>query len=149
MPSFSRLLGGLDAFPGGGELDQDALAADAGLLVGGDDLAGRGDRFLRVIREAGIHLGRDAAGDDLEDALAELDGELLEGEVGDLLLVGAFAELRSRAFKRTVNDVRVLGHLRRSGDKRRICGRILRLEFLDGIEVAGIGDDSGHAAKLL
>ncbi len=36
-------LGGADAFPGGGELDEDALAGDAGLIVEGDDLAGLGD----------------------------------------------------------------------------------------------------------
>jgi hypothetical protein len=41
-------LGGLDAFPGGGDLDQHALAADAGLVVLRDDVAGLLDGGLSV-----------------------------------------------------------------------------------------------------
>ena len=74
-------LGGLDAFPGGGELDEDALAGDAGGLVLRDDVAGGLDGLLGVVGEAGVDLGGDAAGDDLEDLLAEGYGEGLEGEV--------------------------------------------------------------------
>ena len=61
-------LGGADAFPGRGDLDQDALAADAALLVGGDDRAGLGDRRLGVEGEVGIDLGRDPARHDARRA---------------------------------------------------------------------------------
>jgi len=88
-----QLLSSLNTFPGGGELDEDALATDAGLLVGGDDFVSGLDRLLRVIGEARIDFRGNTARYDLQNALAEFDGELLEGEVGDLLLVGTFAEL--------------------------------------------------------
>lgn len=44
---------GLDALPGGGELDQDPLLAHAGLLVQGDQLAGAGHHFVLVERQPG------------------------------------------------------------------------------------------------
>ena len=55
---------GADAFPGGGDLDEDALAADAGVIVFRDDLMGLRDGGLGVVGEAGVNLGGDAAGDD-------------------------------------------------------------------------------------
>jgi len=55
-------LGGFDAFPGGGDLDEDAIAADAGLAIEADQLAGFGDRGFGVKAQAGIDLGGDAAG---------------------------------------------------------------------------------------
>ncbi len=42
MPCFCSCLGGADAFPGRGELDEDALAADLALGIVVDDLARRG-----------------------------------------------------------------------------------------------------------
>lgn len=46
------------------------------------------DRGLGVKGEAGIDLCGDLAGDDLENLLAELDKEAVEGGI-DLLLLGA------------------------------------------------------------
>jgi len=43
-------LGGLDTFPGGGDLDQDAVLADALLFIEGDDFAGLGDGRFGVER---------------------------------------------------------------------------------------------------
>ena len=45
---FLEDLGGLDALPGGGELDEDAVAGDAGLVVQGDDVAGASAMDLSV-----------------------------------------------------------------------------------------------------
>ena len=42
-----ELLGGLDALPGGGELDEHALVADAGSVILLDDVAGGGDGSFR------------------------------------------------------------------------------------------------------
>ena len=44
MPDALQLLRGADAFPGGGELDQDALAADLAVGIVLNDLLGAGDR---------------------------------------------------------------------------------------------------------
>ena len=93
-----EVTGGLDTLPGRGDLDQDALLGDADLLVESDELLGlwedkhvessgnccsggcsaRGCAHLGlgrllVERESGVNLGRDAAGNDVEDLLAELD----------------------------------------------------------------------------
>ncbi len=73
-----EFLGGLDAFPGGGDLDEDALAGDAVLFVNGDELSGLGDGGVGVEGEAGIDLGRNAAGNDLEDFQAEEDQDAVD-----------------------------------------------------------------------
>ena len=70
-PFALQLFGGADAFPGAGDLDEDALAADPGLLVQADELAGLGEGALGVEAEPGIDLGGDPAGNDLEDLAAE------------------------------------------------------------------------------
>ena len=75
--------GGLDAFPGGGDLDEDAVAGVAFLFVGGDELARLGDGALGVERKAGVHFGGDAAGDDLEDFQAEEDQDAVENRLGE------------------------------------------------------------------
>ena len=73
-----ELLGGADALPGGGDLDEDALAVDAVGLIKADQPAGLLDGALGVEREPGIDLGRDAARDDLEDLLAEGDEQAID-----------------------------------------------------------------------
>ena len=52
-----EVLGSLDTLPGGGDLDEDALLGDAGILVETDDLLGLGDGGLLVEGETGIDLG--------------------------------------------------------------------------------------------
>ena len=68
-----ELAGSLDTLPGGRNLDEDALLLDADGVVERDELLGLGLGRLLVVREARIDLGRDTAGDDLEDLLAEFD----------------------------------------------------------------------------
>ena len=68
-----ELAGGLDTLPGRGDLDEDALLLDPDRLVERNELLGLGLRRLLVVGEAGVDLGRDTAGDDLEDLLAEFD----------------------------------------------------------------------------
>ena len=80
-------VGSLDALPGGGDLDEDALLGDADLLVELDDVQGLVDRGLGVEGEAGVDLGGDLAGDDLQDLLAELDEKVIQGGV-DLFVEG-------------------------------------------------------------
>lgn len=85
-------VGGLDALPGGGDLDEDALLGDADLLVEVDDVQGLVDGGLGVEGEAGVDLGGDLAGDDLQDLLAELDEEVIQGGV-DLFVEGFALEV--------------------------------------------------------
>lgn len=77
-----EVLGSLDTLPGGGDLDEDALLGDAGILVETDDLLGLGDGGLLVEGETGIDLGRDTAGDDLQDLDTKVDEELVQGRLG-------------------------------------------------------------------
>lgn len=72
-------LGGADAFPGGGHLDEHAFALDAGCLVQLDQVAALGHRAFDVERQAGVDLGRDAARDDAQDLLAEGDQQVVDG----------------------------------------------------------------------
>src|SRR6185312_5013504 len=144
-----QYFGGFDAFPCGGELDQDALAGDAGLLILRDDVARRGDGLLRVVGDARIHLGRDAARNNLQNLQAEGDGEGLEGLRGDLLVAGIRAGLFAGLHQDAVHDGSVRRHGGRRGDQRRIGGGIGRLELFDGVDIAGVRHDSSHAAKLL
>lgn len=78
-------LGGLDTLPGRRKLDEDALLANANRLVQVDDVQSLVNRGLLVERETGVDLGRDLAGDDFENLLAELDEEAVEGGVNFLV----------------------------------------------------------------
>ena len=66
-------------------------AADAGLVVLGDDAARLVDGGLGVEGEAGVDLCGNAAGNDFEDALSEGDGEALKGELGYVVIAGMVA----------------------------------------------------------
>lgn len=78
-------LGGLDTLPGRRKLDEDALLANANRLVQVDDVQSLVNRGLLVERETGVDLGRNLAGDDFENLLAELDEEAVEGGVNFLV----------------------------------------------------------------
>ena len=144
---FFEDLGGLDAFPCGGELDEDALAGDTGFLVLRDDVAGGRNGLFSVVGEACIDLCGDAAGDDFEDLDAESNGQSLEGCGGNLLVGGVGASVFF-LLENIVHDGLILRHLGGGGDERGIGGRILRLILFDRVDVAGVGDYGGHATKL-
>lgn len=82
-----ELAGGLDTLPGGGDLDEDALALDTERLVEGDEVLSLLDGGFLVERETGVNLGRDTARDNLEDLATEGDEETVGGEVELLGLV--------------------------------------------------------------
>ena len=134
-----ELGGGLDAFPGGGHLDEDALLGDAGGLIESDELAGLGDGGGLVEGEAGVDFGGDAARDDLEDLGAEGDEEGVDGGLDSLALVVLGGLLEERL---------VFWHLDGLEDEARVGRGVQGLEGLHGGEVAGVGDDLGVLAKL-
>ena len=83
MDAFAfQLRSGADAFPGRGDLDQQALAADARGFVQRDELVCLRERGGGIEAVASIALGGDAAGDQAEDFASDRDGEAVAG-IGD------------------------------------------------------------------
>ena len=130
----------LDAFPGGGDLDQHPLARDARGLVQRDQAVRTRDRGGSVEAQARVDLGRDAARHHLQDLQAEAHQHLV-----DDLVERAAAVRRHRLGQQR----RVLGLLHRLQDQRRIGRRILRRELGELLEVAGVGDDGGELLELI
>ncbi|MFT3776451.1 MAG: hypothetical protein QM820_64750 [Minicystis sp.] len=148
MPSFSstsaaRMPSHVDAI-----LDQHPLARGARRLVELDEVAALGDGRLGVVGEPRVDLGGDAPRHDLQDAQPEVDRQPIDGEPHDPLALRA-ARLLLRPAQGAVDDVAVLRHLRRRGDERGVGGRVARLELLDRLDVAGVGDGDGHRVELL
>ena len=67
-----------DSLPGRGDFDQDAIAGDAVLFVEGDELTPLLDAPFGIEGEAGVRLGRDAAGHDLQDLQPEGDEHVID-----------------------------------------------------------------------
>ena len=68
-----KLARGLDTLPSRRDLDKDALLLHTDRVVQCDELLGLGLSGLLVKGKTGVDLGRDTAGDDLQDFRAELD----------------------------------------------------------------------------
>ena len=105
---FFKHFRGADAGPGGGDLDQNVIAADAGLVVLRDDAARLVDGRLGVEGQAGVDFGGDAAGNDFQDPLAEGDGEAFEGQLGDILIAGVLALFVAGFFQHAVDKLLIL-----------------------------------------
>lgn len=93
-----------------------------------NNLEGLVDGGLGIEREAGVDLGRDTAGNDLENLLAKLDQETVEGVV-NLLVEGA--ALLLAVSESSVNQLGVLGLLGGSQDQRGVGGGILGFVLVD------------------
>jgi hypothetical protein len=96
------------------------------------------DGDVLVEGEAGVNLSGDLAGDDLQDLAAELDKEVVEGHVD--LLVDLLAVLLAVGDS-LVDELGVLGLLRRGEDEGGVGGGILRLVLANGGEVTRVADD--------
>lgn len=99
-----------------------------------DNVKGLVDTGLGGEREAGIDLGGDLAGDDLEDFLAELNQETVKGSVGLRVnvLVGLLGPCVCDSL---VDELGVLGLLGCGEDEGGVCGSILRLVLGNGGKV--------------
>ncbi len=143
---FLQDFGGFDAFPGGGDFDEDALAGDAGLFVHADEVAGFVDVGLGVEGEAGVDFGGDAAGDDFEDFEAEGDDEAVHdaveeggsGEGGGFAVCDGFFD-----------EGFVFVFLGGLEDEGRVGGGVLGFVGLHGLEIAGVGYDGGVLFELV
>jgi hypothetical protein len=147
-------LGGLDALPCRGELDEDARLIDALLLVElgllvqiwtgrcityVDNAQSLGDGGLGVEREARVDFCGDLAGDNLENLLAELDQQVVQCAVD--LVLNVLSVLLA-VLDSGVDQLLVLLLLGRSEDERGVGGRILGLVLVDGRKVTGVADDN-------
>jgi hypothetical protein len=94
-----------------------------------DDLKGLVDGSLGVKGQAGVDLSGDLAGNDLENLLAELDKETVQGGV-NLSVDGA--TLLLAVGHGSVDKFGILGLLRRSQDQGGVGGGILGLVLADG-----------------
>ena len=142
---FLQDFGGTDAFPGGGQLDQDAIVGDAGFVVEADQLAGLGDAGVGVEGETGIHLGGDAARDDFQYFQTYVDRQLV-ARVDDLLCL--VLALGLGPVDGVFDQRRVLGDLGCLQHQGGVGGGIDGLVALDGFDVAGVGNYRGQGFQL-
>ena len=118
------------------------------MVVLGNNAARLGNGGAGVVGEAGIDFSGDAAGNDGQDLPAEGDGQALKGELGDVRIGGAVAELLAGVKEDAVDDGLILRQLGGGGDERRVGGGVLGTKLLHGFDVAGVGDDHGVTAQL-
>ena len=136
--------GGADAFPGGGDLDEDAFARNALGFVKLDEKAAFGNERLGVERQVRVGLGGDAAGDDFEDLRAEEDEQVVEDAVQEVVAGGLGLVVGDGL----VDEELVFRHLRGLEDKGGIGRGIPGGVLLEGGEIAGIGDNDGVLLQL-
>jgi hypothetical protein len=106
-----------------------------------DDTEGLLDTGVGVEGESGVNLGRDLAGDDLKDLLAELDKESVKDSINlvvDALAIGVLLSVGDSV----VNKLGILSLLRGCQDQGRVGGSILRLVLVNGSKVTRVADDN-------
>lgn len=101
------------------------------LITNLDDVQGLVNGGLGVKGQLGVNLSRDLAGDDLQDLLAELDEETVQGSVD--LLVDSLALLLAVGNSR-VNEGGILGLLGSGQDQGGVRGGVLGLVLADGCD---------------
>ena len=106
-----------------------------------DDVKGLLDRSLGVKGEGGVDLGRDLAGDDLENLLAELDEEVIERGLD--LLVNRASLLALDMGNGGIQHSGVLGLLRGRENEGGVGGGILGLVLANGCGIVSISSGRG------
>ena len=94
---------------------------------------------LGVKGQLGVDLSGDLAGDDLQDLLAELDEEAVQGGLN--LLIEA-AALSLAVGDRGIDELGILGLLGGSEDQGGVGGSILRLVLANGCEDVSVSQCS-------
>ena len=97
------------------------------------------DRGLSVKRESGVDLGGDLAWYYLQDLLAELDEEVVQGRIN--LLIEVLSVVLAVGDS-CVDEFGVLGLLGGGEDERWVSGGILRLVLVDGRKVTRVANDN-------
>ncbi len=138
-------LGGADALPGGGQLDQDAIVADACFVVEADQFASLGDAGVGVEGETGVHFGGDAARDDFQHFQTDVDRQLV-ARVDDLLCL--VLALGFGPVDGVFDQGGILGDLGCLQHQGGVGGGIDGLVTLDGFDITGIGNYRGQGFQL-
>ncbi|MCY1538647.1 hypothetical protein D9M68_741990 [compost metagenome] len=107
--------GGLNAFPGGRDLDQHAVDVHALALVQVDDAARARHGGFGIEAQAGVHLGGHTAWDVFQDLAAEAHEQAVHGFV---------QPLRTVFRHRVLQQMGIVGLLHRLQDERRVGGRV-------------------------
>src|SRR5262249_43688162 len=107
------------------------------------------DAAARVPRQARVHLGGDAPGNDLQDAQAELNEQAVDREIDHDLERRARHRSLVRPAERLVDELAVLRHLRGGLEEGGIGGGIARAELGNGVEVSRVRHHDGHGFELL
>ncbi len=141
---FFQLLSSTDALPGGRQFDQDAVVADASIVVQFDQGTGFIDAAFGVVRQTGIDFSRDTARDQLQDFQTDIDGQLVRSVVHLLFF---FAALIASPGNRFINQLAVFRDLRGAQDQGRVGGSILRLVQLHRCNVTGIGNNGSQLTQ--
>src|SRR5262249_41733557 len=94
----------------------------------------------------GVDLGRDSAGDDLQNLLAEGDEQPVDARLD---LGRGIARLRQGGVQRLLEQLPVGRHLGRLQEQRWIRGGIPRLVVGKRLEVTRVGDNYGDPAQLV
>ena len=137
---------GLRAFPGRGDLNEDALARGAEFFVETDEVARLLDGGFDIEGKAGIDLGGNAAGDDREDFAAEGDEEVVD----DLAVERGAGERAGAVVSDGFREERlVFGLLDGLENQRRIGRGVLRRVGADAFKVSRVGDDGGELLELV
>jgi hypothetical protein len=110
-PFFFQDLGSPDPFPGGGNFNQHPLGIRPCCLVELDEMAGLGNRSCRVVGEAGIYLGRDAARNNGQNAHAKGHRQLVDGVGYHSFEVGFGSQVLASLEQSFIDNALVLGHL--------------------------------------
>lgn len=97
---FFELFGGLDAFPGGGNLDENAALLYPDFLVQADEAKCLLHGCFGVKGEPGIDFGADATRNHTQDLLAKIDQQLVHGP---FRLFGVCATLLLAVCHRIIN----------------------------------------------
>ena len=84
-----------------------------------------------------------------EDVQPELDAQPIDRAPHDRVLRAVGARVLLGPGERVVDQGRVLAHLRRGHEERRVRRRVAGLELLDRVDVARVGDDDRHLGELL
>ena len=129
-------LGGLDALPSRGNLDEDALLGYTDFLVELDDVKGLVDGSLCVEGGAWVNFGRDLPGDDLQNLLAELYQEVVQCSVN--LLINVFS-VPFAVIDGSIDQLSVFRLVGGGEDQRRVGGR----------KVTRVADDCGARSLQL
>lgn len=154
-----QYLASTDSLPRARNLDEEAVGADAQLLVHGHDAPGPLDGGVGVVRKADVHLGRNPTfRDDVANFLPEVDGQPVDGKIDRLGRLGTsvgHAQLLLGVRHRLLHQGLVAGVAVRAGlaDEEGIgrgVGDAARGgEMGNVVEVSAVDGEGGQASQCL